>query len=78
MLDFEKALIITGAEQKVRKDGTTYTLVHVMGENGQTFSSVFKGDINKIMSLKKMEKYKIKFELSLGQYTRLSILDILN
>lgn len=76
MLEFEKQLIITGAEQKIRKDGTTYTLVHTMGENGQTFASVFKGDVNKIMSLKKMEIYKIRFDLSIGQYTRLSIIDI--
>lgn len=76
MLDFEKQLIITGAEQRVRKDGTSYTLIHVMGENGQTFSSVYKGDINKVMSLKKMEKYTIRFELYLGQYTRLSVTDI--
>lgn len=76
MLDFEKQLIITGAEQRVRKDGTSYTLIHIMGENGQTFSSVYKGDINKVMSLKKMEKYTIRFELYLGQYTRLSVTDI--
>ena len=58
MLQFEKQLIITGAEQKVRKDNTAYTLVHVLGENGATFACVYKGDINKVMSVKKMEKYK--------------------
>ena len=36
----------------------------------------FKGDVNKVMSLQKMEKYNIKFELILGQYTRLSVLEI--
>lgn len=76
MLEFEKELIITGAEQRLRKDGTSYTLLHIMGENGVTFSSVFKGDVNKVMSLQKMEKYNIKFELVLGQYTRLSVLEI--
>ena len=76
MLEFEKELIITGAEQRTRKDGTVYTLIHVMGETGQTFSCVYKGEINKVMSLQKMEKYKINFELFLGQYTRLSITDI--
>ena len=40
MLQFEKKLIITGAEQKVRKDGTLYTLIHVLGENGATFACV--------------------------------------
>lgn len=76
MLEFNKKLIITGAEQKIRKDGTAYTLVHVMGESGATFSCVYKGDINKIMSLTKMKDYDITFELSLGQYTRLSIKNI--
>ena len=77
MLQFEKKLIITGAEQKVRKDGTLYTLIHVLGENGATFACVFKGDVNKVMSLKKMEQHNLKFELSVGQYTRVSIIDIL-
>ena len=76
MLQFEKELIITGAEQRVRKDSTVYTLVHVLGENGATFACVYKGDINKVMSIKKMEQYKVKFELVTGQYTRLSITDI--
>ena len=76
MLQFEKQLIITGAEQRVRKDSTVYTLVHVLGENGATFACVYKGDINKIMSIKKMQTYKLNFELVMGQYTRLSITDI--
>lgn len=78
MLQFEKKLIITGAEQKVRKDGTLYTLIHVLGENGATFACVFKGDVNKVMSVKKMEQHNLKFEISVGQYTRISIIDILN
>ena len=57
MLQFEKQLIITGAEQRVRKDNTVYTLVHVLGENGATFACVYKGDINKVMSIKKMQTY---------------------
>ena len=77
MLQFEKKLIITGAEQKVRKDGTLYTLIHVLGENGSTFACVYKGDVNKVMSVKKMEQHNLKFELSVGQYTRVSIIDIL-
>ena len=76
MLQFEKELIITGAEQKIRKDNTAYTLVHILGENGATFACVYKGDINKIMSVKKMDKYNLKFELIMGQYTRLSVVDI--
>ena len=44
MLQFEKQFIITGAEQKVRKDNTAYTLVHVLGENGATFACIYKGE----------------------------------
>ena len=69
MLQFEKKLIITGAEQKVRKDGTLYTLIHVLGENGATFACVYKGDVNKVMSVKKMEQHNLKFELSVGCVT---------
>lgn len=76
MIQFTKKLMITGAEQKIRKDGTPYTLVHIMGENGATFACMSKCDINKIMSLKKMEKYDLDFELTLGQYTRLTLNDI--
>ena len=76
MIQFNKKMVITGAEQKVRKDNTTYTLVHILGENGATFACVYKGDINKVMSVKKMDEYDLEFELSLGQYTRLSLVDI--
>ena len=57
MIQFNKKMVITGAEQKVRKDNTTYTLVHILGENGATFACVYKGDINKVMSVKKMDEY---------------------
>lgn len=77
MIKFEKQAVITGAEQRIRKDNTAYTLVHVLGENGATFACVYKGDINKIMSIKSMGKYKVKFELTVGQYTKLSVIDIL-
>lgn len=76
MLQFEKKLTITGAEQKVKKDNTTFTLVHVLGENGATFACIYKGDINKVMSVKKMEAYNLSFELFVGRYTTLSITDI--
>jgi hypothetical protein len=76
MIQFEKELMITGAEQRTRKDDSTYILVHCLGENGQTFSCVFKGDANKVMQLKKMSTYQIDFELSLGKFTHLSVIDI--
>ena len=77
MLQFEKEMIITGAEQRVKKDNTSYTLIHVLLGNATTCSCVYKGDINKIMSLKPLEKYPIQFELSVGRYTSLSVVDII-
>ena len=77
MLEFSKKIMITGAEQRVKKsDGSTYIIVHCMGDNGQTFGSMFKGDTNKIMQIEKMKEYDVKFAINVGQYTHLSILDI--
>lgn len=75
MVEFTKKMMITGAEQRVKKDGSTYVLVHVMGGNGQTFSSMYKGDVNKVMSLVKMREYDVDFVVNIGQYTHINILD---
>ena len=40
MLQFEKEMVITGAEQRVKKDNTSYTLVHVLLGNATTCSCV--------------------------------------
>lgn len=76
MLEFNNKMIITGAEQRTRKDGTTYVLVHVLGSNGQTFACMYKGDVNKIMTLEKMKEYNIAFVVNVGQYTQININDI--
>lgn len=76
MLDFNKDMIITGAEQRYKKDGTGYVIVHVLGDNGQTFPCMFRGDVNKVMSLEKMKKYEISFVVNVGRYTNISIIDI--
>ena len=76
MLEFTKKMIVTGAEQRMRKDGTPYVLVHVLGSNGQTFASIYKGDVNKIMTLEKMKEYNISFVVNVGQYTHININDI--
>lgn len=76
MLNFTKKMIVTGAEQRVKKDGNSYVLVHVLGNNGQTFSCIYKGDVNKVMTLEKMQQYNIDFSVSIGQYTHISIVDI--
>lgn len=76
MLEFNKKMIVTGAEQRTKKDGSTYVLVHVLGSNGQTFASIYKGDVNKIMTLEKMKEYNISFVANVGQYTHININDI--
>lgn len=76
MLEFNKKMIITGAEQRTKKDNSTYVLVHVLGTNGQTFACMYRGDVNKIMTLEKMKEYNIAFSVSVGQYTHISINDI--
>lgn len=76
MLQFVKKMIITGAEQRTKKDGSTYVLVHVLGSNGQTFACMYKGEVNKIMTLEKMKEYNIAFNVNVGQYTHISIDDI--
>ena len=76
MLKFSRECIVTGAEQRTKKDGTSYTLVHILGDNGQTLSCMFKGDVNKVFSLKKMNTYNVVFDLTVGQYTVCTISDI--
>ena len=76
MLKFNKKMIVTGAEQRTKKDGSNYVLVHVLGGNGQTFACMYKGDVNKIMTLEKMKEYNISFNVNVGQYTHISIDDI--
>jgi len=76
MIEFVKSCIVTGAEQRTKKDNSTYILIHVLGDNGQTVSCMFKGDNNKIFDLKKMNTYDVTFAIHVGQYTALSVLDI--
>lgn len=76
MLEFLKTCIITGAEQRQKKDGTTYVLIHVLGDNGQTVACMYKGDNSKVFDLKKMQNHDITFAIHVGQYTHLQILDI--
>jgi hypothetical protein len=76
MLEFERKVMITGAEQRQKKDGTSYILIHVMGDNGVTLSCMYKGDANKVMGLEKMSDYSVKFSISVGQYTQFNVVDI--
>lgn len=76
MLEFEKICLVTGAEQRTKKDGNTYTIIHILGDNGQTLSCMYKGDMNKVFSLQKMNEYNVKFNLNVGQYTSCTISDV--
>lgn len=76
MLEFTKQLIVTGAEQRTKKDGSTYILIHVLGDSGVTVSCLYKGDSNKVLNLEKMKVHNISFSLNVGKYTQLTIADI--
>lgn len=76
MIEFRKKVMITGAEQRTKKDGSTYILVHVLTDSGVTCSCMFKGDANKVMGIEKMTEYNVDFVVSVGQYTHLTIKDI--
>lgn len=76
MIEFTKKMLITGAEQRTKKDGNTYILVHVLTDSGVTCSCMYKGDPNKVMGIEKMSQYNVTFTVSVGQYTQLNILDI--
>ena len=76
MIEFNKIMMITGAEQRTKKDGSTYILVHVLSDSGVTVSCMYKGDPNKIMGLEKMTRYDVSFTVNCGQYTHLMVSDI--
>ena len=77
MLNFEREVIITGIERKTNTEkGTSYILIHVLGDEGVTISPIYKGDENKVFDVKKMEKYYCSFSFVGGKYPRLEILDI--
>lgn len=76
-MKFTKDLIITGSQEHTRKDGSTYHVIHVLMENGQTCSLMYKGDLSKLSDIKLMKNHRLDCEVSINKYgTRLDILDI--
>lgn len=76
MLNFDKQVIITGIEKKVKQDQTSYVLIHVLGDEGVTESCKYCGDENKIFDVKKMQPYNCSFSFVGGKYPKVEILDI--
>jgi hypothetical protein len=76
MLNFKRSVLITGVEERQKTDGSTYVLIHVLGDEGVTVSCQYKGDKNKIFGLKKMSSYECDFSFVGGKYPTLHILDI--
>lgn len=75
-MNFTKELMITGFETKTRKDNTTYQIVHVLMDNGQTCSLMYKGEYP-LANIKVMDKYQIDFNVVIDKYgTRIDIADI--
>lgn len=76
-MKFQKILMITGTNVRQKKDGSPYYMVHILMENGQTCSLMYKGNVDIFNSLKPMEKYLIDFDIVFSNYgTRVEVLNI--
>lgn len=71
MLILKKELFCTGIEKRTSKNGNEYTLIKYLEENGDTFSTVFIGDISMLSNIKRMENVKVDLELLTGRYMQL-------
>ena len=67
-MKFRKSVILTGKEIKERKDGSPYYMVHVLMDNGQTCTLMFKGKMEDFNKLKPMEQYVFDFEYIVSKY----------
>ena len=76
-MKFQKILMITGTDVKQKKDGSPYYIIHVLMENGQTCSLVYKGDLKDFTRVENMKNYVLDFEISFSQYgTRVECLNL--
>lgn len=76
-MNFTKELMITATEIKEKKDGTPYYVLHILMENGQTCSLMYKGDLNDFLEIQKMSVHSIDFEVIINKYgTRLDVLKV--
>lgn len=64
---FNKLLIITGMETRRKQDGTAYQMLHILMDNGQTCSLIYKGE-DSLPEIKIMEKYNIEFVVVINKY----------
>lgn len=74
-MKFNKELIITGVERKIKKDNSEYYIVHVLMENGQTCSLMYKGNVSDLQNIQSMQKHYLELEVSINKYgTRVDVL----
>lgn len=69
-------MVFTGCEKKTSKKGTEYYLVRLLEENGEQISVMTDVDPNELGVLKKLESYVCDFELTLGRYMNLKLINI--
>lgn len=73
-MKFSKELIITGIEKRIKKDSTPYYLIHVLMDNAQTCSLMYKGVVENLQNIKTLQKYKIDFDVLINKYgTRIDV-----
>lgn len=76
---FSKNVILTGKEIKEKKDGSPYYIVHLLMDNGQTCTLMYRDNLESFNVLKPMEKYTFDFEFSVSKYgQRLDVLGVSN
>ena len=78
MLSFIREINYTGFEvRESKKSGQAYTLLNFLGEDGKSFSAMYKGDDFDFSTLKQLDLVTVHFKLS--QYNRdlnLSVVEI--
>lgn len=75
MITFEKELIYTGQEtRKSQKTDNDYTLLSFLGENGQTFTTLFNDIFPN--NIKPLDSVVANLKLTPGRYFRFETLSL--
>lgn len=75
-MNFNKKVIITGLDYRTKADNTSYVLLHVLTESGQTIACMYRGDNSKLSRIEKLKEYDVEFVVNVGKYTNLNISDV--
>ena len=78
-MKFTKKVMLTGKEVREKKDGSPYFLLHLLMDNGQTCTLMYRDNLEGFNALKPMEKYTFDFEFVVSKYgQRLDVLGVVN